>query len=66
MFAAVCKSLVGALEAEIIAAIEAAPAMAQTAAGVGLRLYCAQRSDPLTARMVLIEIFGVPADIDRS
>ncbi len=65
LFAAVYKSLIAALEAEMIAAIEAAPAEAEATARASLRVYFGHMADPLIARIVLIEIFGVSADIDR-
>ncbi|MGB7755747.1 MAG: TetR/AcrR family transcriptional regulator [Salinisphaera sp.] len=65
LFAAVYKSLIAALEAEMIAAIEAAPAEAEATARASLRVYFGHMADPLIARIVLIEIFGISADIDR-
>lgn len=66
LFAAVYKSLIAALEAEMMAAIEAAPAEAEAMTRAGLRVYFGHMADPLIARIVLIEIFGISADIDRT
>lgn len=66
LFAAVYKSLIAALEAEMVAAIEAAPAEAEATARASLRVYFGRMADPLIARIVLIEIFGISADIDRT
>ncbi|KEZ79187.1 TetR/AcrR family transcriptional regulator [Salinisphaera hydrothermalis] len=66
LFAAVYKSLIAAIEAEMLAAIEAEPADAEATARAGLRVYFGRMADPLIARIVLIEIFGISADIDRT
>ncbi|MGN8198476.1 TetR/AcrR family transcriptional regulator [Salinisphaera sp. RV14] len=66
LFAAVYKSLIAAVEAEMIAAIEAAPAEAEATARAGLRVYFRHMADPRIARIVLIEIFGISAEIDRT
>lgn len=66
LFAAVYKSLIATLETEMLAAIEAAPDEAAAASRAGLQVYFSHMADPLVARIVLIEIFGISADIDRT
>lgn len=66
LFAAVYKSLIATLETEMLAAIEAAPAEAEAMTRAGLRVYFGHMADPLIARIVLIEIFGISAEIDRT
>lgn len=66
LFAAVYKSLIAALEAEMLAAVDAVPAEAETMARASLRVYFGHMADPAVARIVLIEIFGISADIDRT
>ena len=66
LFAAVYKSLIAAVEAEMIAAIEAAPKEAEATARASLRVYFGHMADPRIARIVLIEIFGISPEIDRT
>ncbi|HET7314926.1 TetR/AcrR family transcriptional regulator [Salinisphaera sp.] len=66
LFAVVYKFLVAKIEAEMRAAIEAAPAEAEAMTRAALHVYFGHMADRLIARIVLIEIFGISADIDRT
>jgi AcrR family transcriptional regulator len=66
LFSAVYEQLNAQLQQKIIAAVAGAGADPAQVARRGLRAYFEQtRSDPKGARIMLIEVFGVSADMDR-
>lgn len=66
LFATVYKTLVGAIEHEMRDAVEQAPAEAEAMSEAALRVYFTHMARPRVARIVLIEIFGISAGIDRT
>lgn len=66
LFATVYKTLVGAIETEMRDAVEQAPAEAEAMSEAALRVYFTHMARPRVARIVLIEIFGISAGIDRT
>ena len=66
LFSAVYEQLNAQLQQKIVAAVAGAGADPAQVARRGLRAYFEQtRSDPKGARIMLIEVFGVSADMDR-
>jgi len=66
LFAEVYKTLVQRLENDVVAAIDAAPAEPEATARAGLHVFFERMyRQPGTARILLIEIFGISGDIDR-
>ena len=66
LFSAVYEQLNTQLQQKIVAAVAGAGADPAQLARRGLRAYFEQtRSDPKGARIMLIEVFGVSADMDR-
>ncbi|ROO27779.1 TetR family transcriptional regulator [Salinisphaera orenii MK-B5] len=66
LFAEVYKTLVGRLQDDVVAAIDAAPREPEAAARAGLRVFFeTMQAEPGTARILLIEIFGISGEIDR-
>ncbi|MES1949943.1 TetR family transcriptional regulator [Salinisphaera sp. S4-8] len=66
LFATVYKTLVERLETAVVAAIDEAPSDAEAIARAGLRVFFeTMYHQPGTARILLIEIFGISGDIDR-
>lgn len=66
LFAEVYKTLVSRLEQAVVAAIEAAPREPEATARAGLRVFFeTMYNQPGTARILLIEIFGISGDIDK-
>ncbi|MDA3919151.1 MAG: TetR/AcrR family transcriptional regulator [Salinisphaera sp.] len=65
LFAAVYKELVFALERDQLAAVNAAEPDPDAMARAGLTVFFKRMQDPLIARILLIEIFGISGDIDR-
>ena len=66
LFSAVYEQLNARLQQKIVAAVAGAGADPAQVARRGLRAYFEQtRSDPKGARIMLIEVFGVSADMDR-
>ncbi|MES1929671.1 TetR family transcriptional regulator [Salinisphaera dokdonensis CL-ES53] len=66
LFAEVYKTLVKRLEDDVVAAIDAAPLDPEATARAGLHVFFdTMYRQPGTARILLIEIFGISGDIDR-
>lgn len=66
LFAEVYKTLVTRLENAVVAAIDGAPREPEATARAGLRVFFeTMYHQPGTARILLIEIFGISGDIDR-
>lgn len=66
LFAEVYKTLTERLKADVVAAINAAPPEPEATARAGLRVFFeTMLRRPGTARILLIEIFGISGDIDR-
>lgn len=66
LFSAVYEQLNAQLQQKIVAAVAGAGTDPAQVARRGLRAYFEQtRSDPQGARIMLIEVFGVSADMDR-
>jgi AcrR family transcriptional regulator len=66
LFSAVYEQLNAELQERLTAAVTAEDGEPRRAAREGLRAYFSQiRSDPKGARIMLIEVFGVSADMDR-
>ena len=66
VFAEVYRALVGRLEEDVVAAIDNAPSDAEATARAGLRVFFeTMYHQPGTARILLIEIFGISGEIDR-
>lgn len=66
LFAEVYTTLVKRLEQDIVAAIDAAPADPEATARAGLHVFFdTMYHQPGTARILLIEIFGISGEIDR-
>jgi Transcriptional regulator len=66
LFAEVYTTLVKRLEQNVVAAIDAAPADPEATARAGLRVFFeTMYHQPGTARILLIEIFGISGEIDR-
>lgn len=66
LFAVVYRTLTDRLKEHVLAAIEAAPEEAEATARAGLRVFFETMVEqPGTARILLIEIFGISGDIDR-
>ena len=66
LFAEVYKTLVKRLENDVVAAIDAASAEPEATARAGLHVFFeTMYRQPGTARILLIEIFGISGDIDR-
>lgn len=66
LFSAVYEHLNTELQRRIVAAVAQAGGSPEQAARAGLRAYFEQtHSDPRGARIMLIEVFGVSADMDR-
>lgn len=66
LFAEVYTTLVKRLEQDVVAAIDAAPADPEATARAGLRVFFeTMYHRPGTARILLIEIFGISGEIDR-
>ncbi|MES1939519.1 TetR family transcriptional regulator [Salinisphaera sp. T5B8] len=66
LFAEVYRTLVQRLEEEVVAAIDSAPSDADATARAGLRVFFeTMYHQPGTARILLIEIFGISGEIDR-
>ncbi|RJS94358.1 TetR/AcrR family transcriptional regulator [Salinisphaera sp. Q1T1-3] len=66
LFATVYKRLIAALETAMRAAVAAAPDDAEAMSRAALDVYFRHMADPLIARIVLIEIFGISPTIDRT
>ncbi|GAB3681217.1 TetR/AcrR family transcriptional regulator [Salinisphaera aquimarina] len=66
LFAEVYKTLVARLQADVVAAIDAAPADPESTARAGLRVFFeTMYHQPGAARILLIEIFGISGEIDK-
>lgn len=66
LFAAVYRTLVGRLQNDVVQAIDAAPLDPEATARAGLRVFFeTMYEQPGTARILLVEIFGISGEIDR-
>ncbi|MES1926437.1 TetR/AcrR family transcriptional regulator [Salinisphaera sp. T31B1] len=66
LFAEVYKTLVARLQHDVVAAIDRAPQDAESTARAGLRVFFeTMYEQPGTARILLIEIFGISGEIDK-